>query len=117
MQYLVSGLEMAALDRQTIDNIGVPGRALMEVAGRAVASYGLFEMAQVQIDAAEIDQQGANGWVLRAEDLPPDGQSASIHRRRSLILPHLVVIGGEAIEGVGELGRCAGALGPVDGPM
>ncbi|HET6346996.1 MAG TPA: NAD(P)H-hydrate dehydratase [Myxococcota bacterium] len=37
MDYLVSGREMAELDARTIRDIGVPGRTLMEVAGRAVA--------------------------------------------------------------------------------
>lgn len=37
MEYLVSGLEMAQLDGQTIAELGIPGRVLMEVAGRAVA--------------------------------------------------------------------------------
>ncbi|OGQ89525.1 MAG: hypothetical protein A2289_15135 [Deltaproteobacteria bacterium RIFOXYA12_FULL_58_15] len=37
MEYIVSALEMRELDRQTIEVLGVPGRALMEVAGRGVA--------------------------------------------------------------------------------
>jgi NAD(P)H-hydrate epimerase len=37
MEYLVSALEMRELDRQTIEELRVPGRVLMEVAGRGVA--------------------------------------------------------------------------------
>ena len=37
MEFLVSALEMRELDRQTIERLHVPGRVLMEVAGRAVA--------------------------------------------------------------------------------
>lgn len=37
MQTLVSAIEMAELDRRTIEELGVPGRVLMETAGRAVA--------------------------------------------------------------------------------
>ncbi|MBN1960771.1 MAG: NAD(P)H-hydrate dehydratase [Deltaproteobacteria bacterium] len=37
MQYLVSALEMAEMDRQTIEKLAIPGRILMETAGRAVA--------------------------------------------------------------------------------
>ncbi len=37
MEYLVSALEMRELDRQTIEDLRVPGRVLMEVAGRGVA--------------------------------------------------------------------------------
>lgn len=37
MDYLVSALEMAELDRQTTEELGVPSRTLMEVAGREVA--------------------------------------------------------------------------------
>lgn len=37
MDYLVSAPEMAELDRRTIDELAIPGRVLMETAGRAVA--------------------------------------------------------------------------------
>jgi NAD(P)H-hydrate epimerase len=37
MDYLVSALEMRELDRQTIEDLHIPGRTLMEVAGRGVA--------------------------------------------------------------------------------
>ncbi len=37
MQQVCSGLEMAGLDRRTIEDFGIPGRVLMELAGRGVA--------------------------------------------------------------------------------
>ena len=37
MRYLVDSQQMATLDRQTIQEFGIPGRALMETAGRATA--------------------------------------------------------------------------------
>ena len=37
MNYLVSALEMRELDRQAIEELRIPGRTLMEVAGRGVA--------------------------------------------------------------------------------
>ncbi len=39
MRFALSSLEMAELDRHTVEELGVPARTLMEVAGRAVADF------------------------------------------------------------------------------
>lgn len=55
MDVLVSGHQMQALDRETIESVGIQGRVLMEVAGRAVAARAA-SVAGVQ------DVGGVSGW-------------------------------------------------------
>ena len=45
MRPVVTAAEMRALDRATIDELGLPGMVLMETAGRAVAAAVLREPA------------------------------------------------------------------------
>jgi NAD(P)H-hydrate epimerase len=46
MRPVVTAAEMKALDRATIDDVGLPGIALMETAGRAVATVAAREITQ-----------------------------------------------------------------------
>lgn len=65
MDYLVSAPEMRELDRQTIEELKVPGRTLMEVAGRAVAEVchdGLEGPARIAI-VCGTGNNGGDGFV------------------------------------------------------
>lgn len=65
MKYLCSALEMAELDRQTIEEFRVPGRVLMETAGRAIAEAArTFEPRPRRISVlAGPGNNGGDGFV------------------------------------------------------
>ncbi len=66
MDYIVSAIEMRELDRQTINHLAVPGRVLMEVAGRAVAEVcrqGLEEPGRIAV-ACGTGNNGGDGFVV-----------------------------------------------------
>ncbi len=66
MQYVVSKIEMAELERQTIESCNIPGRVLMEVAGRAAADICLqrFEKNSRVIIACGRGNNGGDGFVI-----------------------------------------------------
>lgn len=65
MLRVVTGPEMAEIDRRTIEDLGLPGSILMEVAGRAVAQHChlLREQARVVV-AAGPGNNGGDGYVV-----------------------------------------------------
>ncbi len=79
MDYLVSGLEMGELDRQTIEEVGVPGRVLMEVAGRAVAAAAaeLLSPGGRVLVACGAGNNGGDGFVA-ARALAAAGYEVSV---------------------------------------
>ncbi|MCK5689411.1 NAD(P)H-hydrate epimerase, partial [Myxococcota bacterium] len=102
MEYLVSGNEMAAMDQVTIEGLGVPGRALMEVAGRSVAAACKERVSEGDrvLIACGTGNNGGDGFVIaraladsgydvsvtifgNADDLKPDAASALIPVERT----------------------------------
>jgi len=65
MQHLVSAAEMQELDRRAIDGHRIPGRVLMEVAGRAVAEAVRARVAAPAsvVVAAGTGNNGGDGFV------------------------------------------------------
>ena len=79
MEYLVSGLEMAALDRQTIDDIGVPGPALLEVAGIGPKSAAKIWEQAVAVDSdGDTEPQAEDGPGPDATDEPQEPVATDI---------------------------------------
>ena len=54
--YLVTANEMKAMDHRTIETFGLPGRILMENAGRGAAAY-VDMMTPLGADVAAIDER------------------------------------------------------------
>jgi ADP-dependent NAD(P)H-hydrate dehydratase / NAD(P)H-hydrate epimerase len=65
MEYLVSAIEMSALDRQAIEELAIPGRTLMETAGRAVADAcdARLEPGSRVVVACGPGNNGGDGFV------------------------------------------------------
>ena len=101
MEYLVSGLEMAQLDGQTIADYGVPGRVLMETAGRAVAAgceERLGRIGQIAV-VCGVGNNGGDGFVA-ATTLAARG-----HRVRVYIFGDRARIKGDAKAALNTLER------------
>jgi hydroxyethylthiazole kinase-like uncharacterized protein yjeF len=64
MQPVVTAEEMRALDRATIDELGLPGMVLMETAGRAVAAAVLREAAGQVVVVCGPGNNGGDGYVV-----------------------------------------------------
>lgn len=66
--YLVTAGEMQEMDRRTIESFGIPGRVLMENAGRGAAEYFLRKypaMAQLKVGiVAGRGNNGGDGFVI-----------------------------------------------------
>jgi hydroxyethylthiazole kinase-like uncharacterized protein yjeF len=80
MSYVVSALEMAELERQTAEELGIATRIMMEVAGRAVATEaarGLASGARV-IVACGPGNNGGDGFVA-ARALASMGFAVSVY--------------------------------------
>ena len=83
MRPVVTAAEMRALDRATIDDIGIPAFTLMETAGRAVA-----HVAEEMLDEDEVDghiavicgpgNNGGDGFVA-ARVLRDAGRDAVVY--------------------------------------
>src|SRR4051812_18958602 len=62
MRPVVTAAEMRALDRATIDDIGIPAFTVMETAGRAVASVAIELLGDnTDVDIAVVCGPGNNG--------------------------------------------------------
>src|SRR4051812_31367157 len=88
---VVSSQEMRALDRQTIDEVGVPGAVLMESAGRGVVEIieGLGGLGEVVVYAGA-GNNGGDGFVV-ARHLANRGA-----RVRVIVCAAVAKIGGDA---------------------
>jgi ADP-dependent NAD(P)H-hydrate dehydratase / NAD(P)H-hydrate epimerase len=64
--YLVTAEEMRALDRYTMEEVGLPGVVLMEQAGKAVAEaiIGRFPVSGSVVVLGGTGNNGGDGWVL-----------------------------------------------------
>lgn len=80
MSYVVSGLEMAELERQAIEELGISARVMMEVAGRAVADVAkkMLEPGDRIIVAAGPGNNGGDGFVT-ARALAGMGYDVSVY--------------------------------------
>ena len=61
MQPVVTAAEMRALDRATMDEVGIPGFTLMETAGRAVADAAIAMLGGARGHVAVVCGPGNNG--------------------------------------------------------
>ncbi len=66
MRYVLTAEEMRALDRATIDEVGLPGIVLMENAGRAVAEAvsELLPPGGLAVVVCGTGNNGGDGWVI-----------------------------------------------------
>lgn len=80
MEYLVSALEMRELDRQTIEDLRVPGRVLMEIAGRGVAEACMrrVEPGARVVVACGAGNNGGDGFVV-ARALADQGYDVRVY--------------------------------------
>lgn len=81
MRYLVSGVEMSELDRQTIQDLGVPGRVLLEVAGRHVAEVAARAFGPPPKQVAVVCGGGNNGGdgFVAARSLRARGYQVTVY--------------------------------------
>lgn len=105
MEYLVSGMEMGQLDLQTIEEYGIPGRVLMETAGRAVAracSQHIGPPGRVLV-ACGTGNNGGDGFVV-ARALVAEGHDVSV-----FVFGDKTRIRGDARAALGTLEKAAEA--------
>src|SRR5262245_50221319 len=111
MSYLVSALEMAELDRQTTQELGVPSRVLMEVAGRAVAQACLARLGRPSpvVVVAGTGNNGGDGFVAAR------AIAAAGHDVRVFIIGDPARIKPDASQALNALERCGrGRVNKVD---
>lgn len=109
---VVTASEMRALDKATIDDIGIPAFTLMETAGRGVAAVA-FAMHPAAKDIAVVCGPGNNGGdgfvvarVLRAAELDATVYLAAPRSR----------IQGDALRHLEVLERAGGVVRMIDTP-
>ena len=80
--YLVSASEMQQMDRQTIESFGIPGRVLMENAGRGATRVLLDQFADVTSQKVGViagrGNNGGDGFVI-ARYLSQKGSEVSVY--------------------------------------
>lgn len=106
MRPVVTAAEMRALDRATIEDIGIPGLALMETAGRAVAAAaaGAHSVAVV----CGPGNNGGDGFVC-ARVLRDAGVDAIVH-----LAADRAHLQGDALAHLQILERAGGVVLPAD---
>jgi NAD(P)H-hydrate epimerase len=104
---LVSAAQMRALDRHTIEDLGIPGEVLMESAGRAVVAAVLARLAPGESRAGRVraGQHGGDGLVVARP-------SASARRARGRAAPARERLSGDAGR---QLARARKAGVPIEG--
>jgi NAD(P)H-hydrate epimerase len=112
MRAVVTAAEMRALDRATIDDIGIPALTLMETAGRAVAHVAL-EMLETSGHIAVVCGPGNNGGdgFVAARVLRDLGHDAVVY----LAAPRDSVKG-DAAAHLAILERAGGFVRMIDSP-
>lgn len=109
---VVTAAEMRALDRATIDEVGVPGFTMMEVAGRAVAQVaasGLAAGARVAVVCGP-GNNGGDGFVI-ARVLRARGFDATAY-----LAVARSAIRGDALAHLAVLERSGGVVAQLDTP-
>ncbi len=106
MRYVVTSSEMRALDRATIDEIGLPGAVLMENAGRAVAHNLLARTTPLGHVAVVCGSgnNGGDGYVI-ARYLRAAGVSATVY----LAARHEQLVGDAALH-LAVYEQCGGVV-------
>jgi NAD(P)H-hydrate epimerase len=106
MRPVVTAAEMRALDRATIDDIGIPALALMETAGRAVAAAAAG--AQRVAVVCGPGNNGGDGFVA-ARVLRDAGVDAVVY-----LAAERSQVKGDALAHLAILERAGGVVLPVD---
>ena len=110
MQPVVTAAEMRALDRATIDEIGLPGMVLMETAGRAVArAVGQHAPAGPVAVVCGPGNNGGDGYVC-ARVLAEAGRDVT-----TLLVAPRDAIRGDAAAHLAALERAGGVILPCHG--
>ena len=112
MQPVVTAAEMRALDRATIEDIGIPGFTLMETAGRAVAGVvrTILDPGRVAIVCGP-GNNGGDGYVI-ARVLRGAGIDVTVY----LAVPR-AAIKGDAAAHLAVLERSGGVVTSIESPQ
>ncbi len=113
MKPVVTAAEMRALDRATIEDIGLPAVTLMETAGRAVADAAVRWLGAERGHVAVVCGPGNNGGdgFVAARVLRDRGLDAVVY----LAVPR-AAIRGDALVHLGVLERAGGVVHALDAP-
>src|SRR4051812_38476037 len=112
MRPVVTAAEMRALDRATIEEIGIPALTLMETAGRAVAGAAKALLdGETGADVAVVCGPGNNGGegFVAARGLGDAGMDAVVH-----LAVEGTAIKGDALAPLEILGRAGGGALAAD---
>lgn len=114
MQAVVTAAEMRALDRATIEDIGLPALTLMETAGRAVANAALDMLDGDGGHIAVVCGPGNNGGdgFVAARVLRDLGHDAVVY-----LAGARSAIRGDAATHLAILERAGGLVRPIDTPQ
>ena len=122
MKPVVTAAEMRALDRATIEEIGIPGLTLMETAGRAIAAAAVRMLeSEVRSPKSEVrsvphiavvcgpGNNGGDGYVV-ARVLREQGYDAVVY-----LAVARGKIAGDAAAHLAILEKCGGVVRAIDG--
>jgi NAD(P)H-hydrate epimerase len=113
VQPVVTSAEMRALDRTTIEEIGLPGLTLMETAGRAVAGAAAKMLVGRHGHVAVVCGPGNNGGdgYVAARVLRELGHDAVVY-----LAVARSAVAGDALAHLAILERAGGVVRPIDTP-